>query len=318
MIVPSLRNANRKVNVFRSALLFIALSLTTSGFLLNAQSDTGPLASYFLGKEVLVKIDMPASQQGIDLRYNKDVPMNWKEYSGRLKKFGVSIRKGDTARVTAVVVKDDRIEFQLDGGGYGTFGDDTDGNVMAQTADKSDYEKQLQRDIDNTTDPDKKRQLQRDLDRERSRRERQDADNRDAAKIASQIKQQRIADKRLQGGSRFNLRWAGTIPADQKTPEAITRLLAEFVTLAPAPGTATAPPALQATAVDTNTPATAQLKRGMPMSQVTGLFGRGQQLSESVSPEGLKTQTFRYASGDRTVEVIFVEGLIVKYSISSN
>ena len=55
MIVPSLRNANRKVNVFRSALLFIALSLTTSGFLLNAQSDTGPLASYFLGKEVLVK-----------------------------------------------------------------------------------------------------------------------------------------------------------------------------------------------------------------------------------------------------------------------
>ena len=36
-----------------------------------------------------------------------------------------------------MVVKDDRIEFQLDGGGYGTFGDDTDGNVMAQTADKS-------------------------------------------------------------------------------------------------------------------------------------------------------------------------------------
>ena len=80
-------------------------------------------------------------------------------------------------------------------------------------------------------------------------------------------------------GSRFNLRWAGTIPADQKTPEAITRLLAEFVTLAPAPGAATAPLALQATAVDTNTPATAQLKRGMPMSQVTGLFGQGQQLS---------------------------------------
>ena len=288
------------------------------------------MANYFLGKEVVVKIDMPASQQGVDLRYDKDDPMNWKEYSGRLKKYGIALRKGDTARVTGLVVKNDRIEFQLDGGGYGTFFDD-DGNVTARTADKSSYEKQLQRDLDNTTDPAQRRNLQRELDRARDRRERQDQDNRNAAQVATQINKQQIADKRLQGGSRFNLRWAGAIPTNQNNPDAITRLLANYVTVegvqgqgvqgpgVPGAGVqgAGAPPVADTSAAS-GVPATAQLKRGMPMNEVTGLFGQGRQLSQSVSPEGLKTQTVQYSSGDRTVEVIYVEGLVVKYSISSN
>jgi hypothetical protein len=76
---------------------------------LRAQKDPNSLESYFTGKEVVLKIDMPGTQQGVDLRYNKDVPMNWKEYSNRLKSNGVAIPKGATARVTTVVVKDDRI-----------------------------------------------------------------------------------------------------------------------------------------------------------------------------------------------------------------
>ena len=138
---------------------------------------------------------MPGTQQGVDLRFNKDNPMNWKEYSSRLKSNGVAIHKGDTARVTAVVVKDDRIEFQLDGGGFGTFLDDSSTTVTAKTVDKSDYEKQLEREIANTTDDDQRRKLQRDLDRERARRERQEADNRNAAQVASQIKAQKVADR---------------------------------------------------------------------------------------------------------------------------
>ena len=37
--------------------------------------------------------------------------MDWKDYSGRIKQFGTAIRKGDTARVTAIVVKKDMIEL---------------------------------------------------------------------------------------------------------------------------------------------------------------------------------------------------------------
>jgi hypothetical protein len=299
----------RRIVVFVVALWTLALS--------GQNSD--PLQS-FVGKEVVVKIDMPGTQQGVDLRFDKDNPMNWKEYSNRLKANGVAIRKGDTARVTGVVVKNDRIEFQLDGGGFGTFFDDSSSTVTPQTVDKSNYEKQLERDIANSTDDDQRRRLQRDLDRERARRQRQEDDNRNAAQVASQIKSQKIADQRLQGGSRFNLRWNGNIPSDQKSPEGVMKLLAAYVSFdgggqagAPPP-----PPAMQNGASDGTVPATAQLKRGMKMDEVTQLFGQGKQVSESVSGDGLKTQVVEYVTGDRRVDVTYVEGLVVRYSISSN
>jgi hypothetical protein len=294
----------------------IALVVMALVFMPLSAQNSDPLQS-LVGKEVVLKIDMPGTQQGVDLRFGKDNPMNWKEYSNRLKSAGTAIRKGDTARVTAVVVKKDRIEFQLDGGGFGTFGDDTNATVAPKTIEKSNYEKQLERDIVNTTDEDRKRQLQRDLDRERSRRERQEADNRAAAQVASQIKAQQIADKRLGGGSRFNLRWQGSVPPDQNNPEAVTKLLADYVSFV-GPQQASAPPPMQAAVATAPIPATAQLKRGMKMEEVNSLFGQGHQVSQSVSPDGLKTQVFEYSSGDRRVDVTYVEGLVVRYSISSN
>ena len=96
----------------------------------------------------------------MDLRFDKSSPMDWKQYSSRLKDFGIAIPKGETVTVTTVVVKKDVIEFQLDGGGFGTFGDDTNTKVEAKPVEKSAYEKQLEQDIANTDDPDRKRDLQ--------------------------------------------------------------------------------------------------------------------------------------------------------------
>ncbi len=305
--------------MFASGRSRVVFAVTLWALALSGQ-NSDPLQS-LVGKEVVVKIDMPGTQQGVDLRFNKDNPMNWKEYSNRLKANGVAIRKGDTARVTGVVVKDDRIEFQLDGGGFGTFFDDSSSTVTPQSVDKSDYEKQLERDIANSTDDDQRRRLQRDLDRERARRQRQEDDNRNAAQVASQIKAQKVADQRLQGGSRFNLRWDGKIPPDQKSPEAVMKLLSDYLSFegngqaGPAPGP---PPPMQNGASDGAIPATAQLKRGMKMDEVTQLFGQGKQVSQSVSGDGLKTQVVEYVSGDRRVDVTYVEGLVVRYSISSN
>jgi len=177
------------------------LTLIVFVLLAPGQNRSSPLDSYFTGKEVTVKIDMPGSQKGIDLRFNKSSPMDWKEYSSRIKSFGISIHKGDVARITSIVVKNDLIEFQLNGGGFGTFGDDTVTTVTAKPIEKSDYEKNLEKQISETTDDDVRRRLQRDLDRERSRRERQDAANQNAAQVASQLKAQKVADNRLSGGS---------------------------------------------------------------------------------------------------------------------
>ncbi|MGB8322021.1 MAG: hypothetical protein WCE52_03575 [Candidatus Acidiferrum sp.] len=145
--------------MFKSACFVLLLALTICVLPSNAQSGGSTIESYFTGKEVILKIDMPGTQKGVDLRFNKTSPMDWKEYSGRIKQAGTAIRTGDTARVTAVVVKKDLIEFQLDGGGFGTFGDDTTTKVDAKTIEKSDYEKDLEKQISETTDEDRKIQL---------------------------------------------------------------------------------------------------------------------------------------------------------------
>lgn len=308
--------------MFRSTVALVVLTIGLAGFASAAQDRSAALQTYFTGKEVVMKLDMPGSQKGVDLRFNNNTPMNWKEYSSRIKQFGTAIHKGDTARITSIVVKKDTIEFQLDGGGFGTFGDDTSTTVKAKVIDKTDYEKQLEQQIQNTDDPTKKAQLQKDLDRERARRERQNAQNESNAKIASSIKADQVAGKRAQGGSRFNLRWSGSIPPAEMTPDAVMKLLAEYVDFSPIQGGDAAP-----TAPGTPAPAggadaaavspAAQLKRGMKIDEVAGLLGQGRQLSESTTSDGLKSQVYEYLPGDQRVEVTYVEGVVVKYSISS-
>ena len=288
------------------------------------QSGAAAVEAFFTGKEVVLKIDMPGTQKGVDLKFNKPSPMDWKEYGSRVKQFGIAIHKGDTARVTSLVVKGDMIEFQLDGGGFGTFGDDTTTTVAAKPVDKSQYEKDLEKQISETDDPDRKQSLQRDLDRERARREKQDAANQRAAQVASQMKAATVSDNRSRGGSRFNLRWSGSIPVEELTPDAIIRLLADYVDFSGLPSTdkasipgnvATA--AAPLTSAPANSP-TAQLKRGMKIEEVTALLGPGKQLSESVGDGGLKTQVYAYVTVDRRAEVTYVDGIVVRFSIRSN
>jgi hypothetical protein len=181
------------------AVLFVAVVLSFSGFAVQGSGLTS-LQDYFVGKQVTLQIDMPGTQKGVDLRMDRDDPMDWKQYSSRLKEFGPAIRSGDRSTITTLVVKKNLIEFQLDGGGFGTFWDDDSTTVTPYHVDKSNYEKQLERDIRDTSDPQRRRDLQRELDRVRSRREReQRADDR-AAQIASQMKTQQVADRRTRGG----------------------------------------------------------------------------------------------------------------------
>src|ERR1700721_1922391 len=141
--------------MIRAAKLLVALALFLAVAWCPMYRQGGgatDVQNYFQGKQVQLKIDMPGTQQGVDLRFDRGTPMDWKQYSSRLKKFGVAIPKDERATVTTVVVKKDMIEFQLDGGGFGTFGDDTNTTVEAKSVEKSSYEKQLERDIANTDD----------------------------------------------------------------------------------------------------------------------------------------------------------------------
>jgi hypothetical protein len=66
--------------VFRFAESILVLAVALGNGPLNAQTPD-PLQS-LVGKEVVLKLDMPGTQQGVDLRFNKDNPMNWEEQWG--------------------------------------------------------------------------------------------------------------------------------------------------------------------------------------------------------------------------------------------
>ena len=69
----------------------ILLSITLCTVYALAQEQLPSLENYFIEKQVLLKLDMPGSQKGIDLRFNKPTSMDWKEYSKRLRDYGIAI-----------------------------------------------------------------------------------------------------------------------------------------------------------------------------------------------------------------------------------
>ena len=122
------------------------------GGLRGAAQDQDPLSAFFEGKQVVVKMDMPGTQKGVEIYPGRPQPLDAKSYGDRMKEFGVSLQNGDTTMVTKVKVTKDNIEFQLGGGGYGTAMDNTDTSVHFTPANKSDREKELERQLNNETE----------------------------------------------------------------------------------------------------------------------------------------------------------------------
>lgn len=278
-----------------------------------AQSEP-EFRDFFEGKSVRVKIDMPATQEGIDVFPDARRAVDFAAYSARLKSTGIAIRNGESVLVTKVRVKDKVIEFQLAGGGYGTFGDDT-GSVPVTTASKSRRERDLEQLVKDESDADRRRRLQRELDGLRSDREREDARNRAAAATAEEAKKARIATNRLHSGSRFNIRYNEGVPRGLG-PDGVMRALAEYVEFPFAtdrrPGDrVSAQPMLP------EPPASAgAVRKGMTTAEVEQALGKPDKTTNRT--EGtLKVVTATYSRGDQLITADFVEGVLVRYAISS-
>jgi len=278
-------------------------------------ANEAELRRAFVGKQVIPRIDMPGTHNGVDLHLDRDDPMDWKQYSQRLKNFGVSIPKGRASMVTSLVVKKDLIEIQLDGGGFGTFGDDT-GTSVSTYVPKSRYENDLERDLRNEKNPARRRRLESSLSSERSRRYREESRLRAAAETANAIKRQEVMEKRLRSGSRFNIRHvAGTADVP---PNQMMDWLRDYVDFSGQTGgrpLVEAPQRPQAPPVSRNDGPL--LRRGMPMDDVQQKLGRGKLLSESVGADGILTQQWEFVTSESVVNLTAVEGLVVRYSMKS-
>ena len=197
-----------------------------------------PLKRFFEGRDVVVLVDMPASQSGIDVYPDREYPLDYGKVSGRIGESGISVRRGQRITVTRVHLKDDLVEFQLGGGGFSNFRHGS-GTVSARITPKSSRERELRRRIRQESDPDERRELKRDLDRVRRQREYLDEQNRALAEIANERRGAEDRERALDMGSRFNIRFEKKdVPAAYKAPEGIVQALekyVDFLSLAPRP-----------------------------------------------------------------------------------
>ena len=289
--------------------------------------NAASLSQFFEGKQVVVKLDMPGTQQGVDLYPQKDNMLDAKAYGKRMKSFPVAVRNGDAVMITTVKVKDKLIEFQLGGGGFGTFGDDTDISVKFTPAPKSDREKDLESQLANTDDPDQRASIQRELDYLRRQRERDDQRNKAIAVAAAQVKQQQVNDDRAKGGSRFNLKYNGKV-SPNITPQDVMAALSQYVSFppqmsggaggSPAPGaaqSASAPSQPVQPVANAGAPGPIQgLQKGMHQDQVRALLGNPTGTADT-DHDGLQVHSETYAQGNSFIHAEFVNGVLVRYSV---
>jgi hypothetical protein len=311
------------VTAIRFFAKLLLASIATAAF---AQSEV-ELKRAFEGRQVRVKMNMPATHEGVDVRFRQNPAVDFPAYGNRLKNFGVSIPEGATATITMIKLKDKQIEVQLDGGGYGTIWDDN-GSVTPRSVSKSSAERDLDRQIDRETDPNRRDQLRRQRDRLREMREREEWRARQEANRQEAINKARIEQKRLSAGSRFNIRYPDkylkeTIP----TPEEIIAVLEPYIEFGPRLGANSfersagnpTPPVVSSPNVSNpgNLAGAAQrLKKGLTRGEVQSLLGRP--TAERRSRQGdLDIDTDVWESRDQLIEVEYANDIVIRYRITA-
>lgn len=294
------------------------VALLVGALPLAAQSEP-VLREYFEGKTVTVKQAMPGTEEGVDIYPGTDKPLDYPRYASRLKEHGTALRSGQSALVTKVKVKSKHIEFQLDGGGYGTMGDETSTNISTAEAPKTRREKNLEAELKRETDPVKKRAMREEIDDLKRERERENARNRSTVAEAEEHRKENVRQRRLEGGSRFNIRYRDQLPSSALTPEAVMSALAQYVDFSQLSATAAAPTGIPGqVGPEALPPRRGGLPRkGMLAQEVDAQLGPP--TSSKERKEGtLRVQTREYSTPDGRVTGEFVEGVLIRYTITSD
>jgi hypothetical protein len=271
-----------------------------------AAQNEAALKTYFEGKRVIVRLDLPGSSDGVDVHADASRAVDFKRYNNDLRRYGTAIHSGDSVAVTLVKVKKDLIEVHLAGGGFGTAGDDTSTSANIPLVEKSRREKDLEEQVKEEDDRDRRRRLQGELDDVRARRERENRRIAVERERIEAIKMERIAERRLRGGSRFNLRYKGAIPPGLG-PEDVVVALGEYVDFGGRNDAReeAAPPAH-----------IGLLRKGMSRAEAEQAFGRAVESSPRRDGD-LAVTTLVFDVGDQRVSADFVEDVLVRYTITS-
>jgi hypothetical protein len=294
-----------------SARLVAAVVLCAAAAGPAAAQDEAALRSFFEGRRVVLRIDMPGTSDGVDVYVDSRRSVDYEQYRDRLQDFGTSIRTGESVTITLIKVKRDLIEFQLGGGGFGTFGDDTSTSVYMPLVEKSSRERDLESAIKDEENRHRRRDLERDLDQLRDRRERENRRIEATRAVAEEHKKEIVAERRRSGGSRFNLRYDGSVPHGI-TADEIVAVLAEYVDFS----SLASVPFVANDGQSSSQGADAMPRKGMMLEEAIREFGPSVEASDR--NEGrLVVSTRKFLSPGQEITAEFVDGVLIRFSIVS-
>jgi len=269
--------------------------------------DEAALRAFFEGKRVTIRMDMPGTSDGIDIRPESREAIDYRRYHDELSKYETAIRTGDRVTVTLVKVKKDLIEFQLAGGGFGTFWDDTSTTVDMPLKEKSERETRLEERLRTEEDHDKRRKLKRELDQLRDQRDRDNRRIMEEREIAEDRTREKVARQRRAGGSRFNIRYDDNVPAGIR-PGDVMEVLSPYVDFGLDARTADA-------RLHLATPG-GWPRVGMPRPEAERLFGKP--IESFDRRDGSRYVTMLvFDTGEERITTEFVENVMVRYTIMS-
>lgn len=267
------------------------------------------LRSGLVGKSVILKIDMPASHKGIDLRFDRDEPFNPAENASRIREHDAALREGDRISITYIKLKGDLIEVHLAGGGF-NWGSDTTTKTFSPTP-KTSRESDLDKRIKAETDRQRKRDLERERDDLRRDREERDSWRRRDIEEYNIRAHERDQERALRAGSRFNLRFKKRVPPAALTADGVIDYLSRWVDFS-----AGAPPARGSVskAPRPGDGGSDWLRKGLLRKDVERRLGRPRSESECRGGEN-DCRLAVYADAGDEIEATFVEDVLVRFTI---
>lgn len=281
------------------------------------------LRAAFEGKYVRTRVELPGTHQGLDIHYRKQPPIDMRQYQNRLNEWGAAVRPGVDILVTAIRVKGKNIEFQLGGGGL----HESSSVDFPTSVPKSRREEDLERDVKREMDSRRKSDMNRELDRMRSRRYDEERRLRAEKARLEEMKKRELREKAYRYGSRINL-WfeKDYLKESIPTPQGLIEMLEEWVDFNPPAAVSASPTAPRRggfpsavpipAASSSSTRSATALKRGMEAAEVHRLFGNPERYKESQQGTILM-RTEAFETDAESIEVDFVEGLVVRWRINS-
>jgi hypothetical protein len=287
---------------------FPALAVALLSVPAAADPREDALRAALVGKYVTVKIDLPASHKGVDLRFDKEEPFNLSEHYQRIKEFDVAIRDGDRVPITYVKLKDDLIEIHLAGGGFNWISDKTTQSFSSSA--KTSRESELERRIKNETDRTRKREMQDELDDLRRDRQRRDDRRRREVEDYNIAASERDRNKALRSGSRFNLRFKKNVPEGALSGDGVF----DYMTKWASASSGSAPRADQPAPSRSSDDDLSWLRKGLLREDVNKRLGRPR-AEEACKGDDASCRMATYATFGDDVEIMFVEDVVVKFTI---